>query len=72
MPWRPVNTLVRLTGKGLQPASERGYWATVKQTTEMLGPEREVGASTKLLVLDIEGVPCGTYSAGEHMQAPMA
>lgn len=64
-PWKPINTLVSLKGTNLQPASPRGCSvARVKHTTELLGPGAESGASTKLLVLDLQDVRCGTYAAG--------
>lgn len=68
--WKPINTLIHLKGQGLQPASEPGCcWATVKSTTELLGPDCVAdGDSTKLLVLDVQGVLCGTtYSAGDDV-----
>jgi hypothetical protein len=48
--------LIRLSGKGLQPARERDcHWATLLETSEQLGSTSN-NASTKLLRLDMTNV----------------
>ncbi|KAL4440247.1 hypothetical protein ABPG75_003248 [Micractinium tetrahymenae] len=66
-PFVPEFTLVRLAGEGLKAARERRcHWATVLQSMEVL-PGPEGGASTKFVRLDISGVPCGNYYAGDEV-----
>lgn len=66
-PFEPTFRLVRLAGDGLVAAREkRCHWAEVLEATELL-PSPEGGASTKLVRLDIGGLACGNYYAGDEV-----
>jgi hypothetical protein len=45
-------------------ADSSAHVVSVKRVVELLGPRAEPGASTKLVVLDVSGIPCGCYLPG--------